>query len=157
MLTRRHFCLSAGLTPVALAAVAPDSPIAKLKSRRTEAQPITPVERGARVERAQKLMVESKINSICLSGGTSLEYFSGVRWGNSERLFIMVIPARGEPFYVTPGFEEERAREQISLANGNTNRAHVFTWHEDESPYALVAASLRSAASPPASSASKRP
>jgi Xaa-Pro dipeptidase len=143
MLTRRYFCLSASLTPVALAAVASDSPIAKLKSRRTEAQPITPAERTTRVERAQKLMGENKINSICLAGGTSLEYFSGVRWGNSERLFIMVIPARGEPFYVTPGFEEERAREQISLANGNSNRAHVFTWHEDESPYALVAASLK--------------
>jgi Xaa-Pro dipeptidase len=131
------------LIPVALAAVASDSPIAKLKSRRTEAQPITPAERSTRIERAQKLMVENKINSICLAGGTSLEYFSGVRWGNSERLFIMVIPARGEPFYVTPTFEEERAREQISLANGTSSRAHVFTWHEDESPYALVAASLK--------------
>jgi len=142
MRTRRAFLLSAGLTPVALAAVPSDSPIAKLKSRRSEAQPITPAERRARIERAQKLMAENKINSICLAGGTSLEYFSGVRWGNSERLFIMVIPARGEPFYIAPNFEEERAREQIARGSG-TERAHVFTWHEDESPYALVAASLK--------------
>lgn len=39
------------------------------------------------------LMAENKINSICLAGGTSLDYFSGVRWENSERLLIMVIPA----------------------------------------------------------------
>ncbi|MEP6537507.1 MAG: Xaa-Pro peptidase family protein [Bryobacteraceae bacterium] len=143
MLTRRSFLGSAGLTPVALAAAVPsDSPILKLKSRRAEAQPITPAERRARIERAQALMAESKVNSICLAGGTSLEYFSGVRWGNSERLFIMVIPARGEPFYVAPHFEEERAREQIAQGNG-TEKAHVFTWHEDESPYTLVATSLK--------------
>jgi Xaa-Pro dipeptidase len=142
MRTRRSFVLSASLTPVALAAVPSDSPIAKLKNRRAEAQAITPAERRARIIRAQKLMVESKINSICLAGGTSLEYFSGVRWGNSERLFIMVIPARGEPFYVSPNFEEERAREQISRGSGG-EPAHVFTWHEDDSPYTLVAASLK--------------
>jgi len=113
-----------------------------LKSRRGEAQPITPAERRSRIERAQRLMAENKINSICLAGGTSLEYFSGARWGNSERLFIMVIPARGEPFFVCPNFEEERAREQISRGTGTTD-AHVFTWHEDESPYALVATSLK--------------
>jgi Xaa-Pro dipeptidase len=105
MLTRRYFCLSAGLTPVALAAVASDSPIAKLKSRRTEAQPITPAERSTRIERAQKLMFENKINSICLAGGTSLEYFSGVRWGNSERLFIMVIPRAASPSTSSPALK----------------------------------------------------
>jgi Xaa-Pro dipeptidase len=142
MRTRRSFLLSASLTPVALAAVPSDSPIAKLKNRRTEALPITPAERRARIERAQKLMAENKINSVCLAGGTSLDYFSGVRWGNSERLFIMVIPARGEPFYIAPNFEEERAREQISHGSG-TERGHVFTWHEDESPYALAATALK--------------
>src|SRR3954465_3729832 len=141
MRTRRSFLLSASLTPVALAAVPSDSPISKLKSRRAEAHPITAAERRARIERAQQLMVESKINSVCLAGGTSLEYFSGVRWGNSERLFIMVIPAKGEPFYVAPNFEEDRAREQI--AQYTSGRAHVFTWHEDESPYDLVAVSLK--------------
>ncbi len=140
MRTRRSFLLSASVTPFALAAV--PSAIATLKSRRDEAHPITQVERGARINRAQTMMADQKIKSICLAGGTSLEYFSGVRWGNSERLFIMVIPARGEPFYVAPNFEEDRAREQISQGNGS-GRAHVFTWHEDESPYALIASSLK--------------
>src|ERR1700694_227567 len=116
--------------------------LAQLKSRKAEEKPITPAERKARVARAQQLMAENKINSICLAGGTSLEYFSGVRWGNSERLFIMVIPARGEPFFVCPNFEEDRAREQIKAGNGGEH-AQVFTWHEDESPYALVASSLK--------------
>src|SRR5260370_38591383 len=135
--TRRSFLLSAAAAPVALAAIPSDSPVLKLKSRRAEARPITVAERKARIARAQQLMAENKINSICLAGGTSIEYFSGVRWGNSERLFIMVIPARGEPFFVCPSFEEDRAREQIKAGNGGEH-AQVFTWHEDESPYALV-------------------
>src|SRR5260370_30058496 len=142
MPTRRHFLITSGaVTAVATAAPA-DSAIAKLKSRRSEAQPITVEERRARIQRAQQLMAGQKINSICLAGGTSLDYFAGVRWGNSERLFAMVIPARGEPFFIGPSFEEGRAREQISRGNAGEH-AQVFTWHEDVSPYALVASSLK--------------
>ena len=147
MPTRRSFLLQAAAVPQVRRAnpvqiQAADSPIGQLKSRRAEARPITAEERRGRIERAQQLMQAAKINSICLAGGTSLEYFSGVRWGNSERLFILVIPARGEPFYVAPGFEEDRAREQIAQYNGKEH-AQVFTWQEDESPYALVAMALK--------------
>ena len=103
------------LQVAAMAAAVPPA-ISSLKNRKAEAKPITPEERQARIARAQELMAEQKINSICLAGGTSLDYFSGVHWGNSERMFIMVIPMRGDPFYIAPGFEEERSREQIALA-----------------------------------------
>lgn len=136
MPTRRSF-----LQTAAMAVVIPPA-ITSLKSRKSEATPITPEERRSRVARAQELMAQNKIQSICLAGGTSLDYFSGVRWGNSERLFIMVIPVRGEPFFVAPSFEEDRAREQISLGNGGAH-AQVFTWREDESPYQVTAASLK--------------
>ena len=33
-------------------------------------------------------------------------YFTGVRWGLSERPFVCVIPAKGELAWVCPGFEE---------------------------------------------------
>jgi len=141
MPTRRSLLLSAGLAPVALQAAPAGSPIAQLKSRRAEAQPITPAERQGRIERARRLMTENRINAICLAGGTSMHYFSGVRWGNSERLFAMVLPVRGEPFFICPAFEEGRAQEQI--AAGGAARAKIFTWQEDESPYALVAAALK--------------
>jgi Xaa-Pro dipeptidase len=141
MPTRRAFLVSAAAA-TALSAAASDSPIGKLKSRRAEAQPITAAERRSRIQRAQQLMAEQKINSICLTGGTSLDYFSGVHWGNSERLFVMVLPARGEPFFVSPNFEEDRAREQIAKGNGGEH-AQVFTWQEDDSPYSLVASSLK--------------
>ncbi len=137
MPTRRAFLQIAAMAP----AVATPA-IAALKNRKSEAKPITPEERRARIERAQKLMTDQKINSICLAGGTSLDYFSGVHWGNSERMFIMVIPMRGEPFYIAPGFEEDRSREQIALGNGGAH-AQVFTWQEDESPYRLTAVALK--------------
>src|SRR6266567_7455322 len=142
MPTRRHFLIAAGAASAVASAAPADSPIGKLKSRRSEAQPITVDERRGRIQHAQQLMAEHKINSICLAGGTSLDYFAGVRWGNSERLFAMVIPARGEPFFIAPAFEEGSAREQISRGNGGEH-AQVFTWHEDVSPYALVASSLK--------------
>ena len=141
MPTRRAFLVSTAAT-TALSAAPSDSPISKLKNRRAEAQPITIDERHSRIQRAQQIMVEQKINAICLTGGTSLEYFTGIRWGNSERLFAMMIPARGEPFYVSPAFEEDRVREQIRQYNGGEH-AQVFTWQEDDSPYALVASSMK--------------
>src|ERR1700690_1877569 len=137
MATRRSFLFSAALAPAALSAAPAASPIAQLKSRRGEEQPITTAERRGRIEHAQQLMVEHKINAICLAGGTSLNYFSGAHWGNSERLFAMILPARGEPFFISPAFEEERAQEQIAAAGIMHAPAHarIFTWQEDESPY----------------------
>ncbi len=142
MPTRRSFLLSAATAPVLLADVPPGSPIGNLKSRRDEAKPITPAERRARIDRAQQLMRDHKLDAICLTGGTSLNYFSGIHWGNSERLFVMLLPAQGEPFFVSPYFEEGRAREQMQHGTGNRS-AQVFTWKENESPYALVARSLK--------------
>jgi Xaa-Pro dipeptidase len=99
--------------------------------------PITDDERRARIAKAQRLMGESGIDAIVLEGGTSMYYYTGTRWGNSERTFAVVIPARGELAWVTPGFEEARARELIKFSND------VRVWQEDESPYRLIAGILR--------------
>jgi len=65
-------------------------------------------------------------------------YFTGVRWGLSERPFVSVIPAKGDLAWVTPAFEEARARELIELGGRD-----LRTWQEDESPYARVAQILK--------------
>jgi Xaa-Pro dipeptidase len=124
------------------AAFPPDSPIGKLKSRKSEATPIGVEERQARFEQAQRLMRENKVDAIAMIGGTSLQYFTGIRWGVSERLFVMVLPARGEPFFVAPAFEKDRALEQIAGSPAGKS-PHVFTWEEDESPYQVVAFALK--------------
>jgi Xaa-Pro dipeptidase len=99
--------------------------------------PISDDERRARIEKARVLMREAGMAAMFLEPGTSMTYFTGVRWGLSERPFGVVIPARGELAYITPGFEEERARELIKFSSD------VRVWQEDESPYALVAGILR--------------
>jgi Xaa-Pro dipeptidase len=124
----------------ALAGPLPPS-IAALSSMRDRAKPITNDERKKRIERARALMTENKLDAVMLAGGTSLNYFTGMRWGNSERLFAVVLPVKGDPFCVCPAFEEDRAREQLAL--GPLASTDVRTWQEDESPFERVAGGLK--------------
>ena len=116
--------------------------IAALKPMREGVQPITADERRGRIEKARKLMGAQKIDALMLTGGTSLVYFSGIQWGLSERLFAMVLPVKGDAFYVCPAFEEDRAREQIAKGPLGTS-ADVRTWEEHESPYERLAQGLK--------------
>jgi len=95
--------------------------IAQLKSRKSEPRPITIEERRQRQENARQLMRDNHLDAIFMIGGTSLVYFTNIRWWNSERLFAAILPAKGEPFYVCPAFEEDRAREQIANGPGGSN------------------------------------
>ena len=119
------------------AAAGPHPAIAALKSMTAGVKPITADERGARLEKARQLMVDNKIGALYLEGGSSLFYFTGVRWGLSERPFACIIPAKGELGWVCPGFEEERARELVK------GQADVRVWQEDESPYKQIAGFLK--------------
>lgn len=115
--------------------------ISALTSRADEATPISVQERMGRIEKARRLMVDKGMGALMLTGGTSLDYFTNIRWGLSERLFSVIIPVSGQAFLVSPAFEEDRAREQ--LHGGPLEDTEVLTWHEHESPYALVADGLR--------------
>ena len=109
---------------------------------RDQARPITVAERQERVERARRLMQENRIGAIMLIGGTSMKYFANIDWWLSERTFTLIIPAKGEPFFVCPGFEEDRAREQINRGPfaGNPD---MRIWQENESPYERAAQGLK--------------
>jgi Xaa-Pro dipeptidase len=111
--------------------------LASLKPMTAGVKPITREERAARVQKAQQLMAANNISAIFLEGGSSMFYFTGVRWGLSERPFVCVIPQKGELAWVSPGFEEERARELVS------KNAEVRVSQEDESPYRQIAGILK--------------
>jgi len=68
--------------------------------------------------------------------GTSLYYFTGIRWGLSERLVGLVIPRSGHPVLVVSAFEEGRLREKLHLP------IEVRIWQEDQSPTKIAAAAL---------------
>ena len=155
MISRRRFLelgsVAGGIaiTPNALGASTQNSndsslppSIARLQSRKSEAKPITLEERSQRLDLARKLMAENSLDAIVLMEGTSLRYFTGMRWWGGERMFALVLPAKGNAFYVCPGFEEGRAREQLANAPGGDN-PDVRIWQEDESPYQRVAQGLK--------------
>ena len=151
MISRRKF-LEAGVASAGVVGL-PFSPlnstqaalppsIVALKSKKSEAVPITREEREQRQDRARKLMVENSLDAIVLMEGTSLRYFTGIHWWGGERMFALVLPAKAKPFYVCPAFEEGRAREQISLS-ADGGQADVRVWQEDESPYQRAAQGLK--------------
>ena len=150
MISRRRFLELAGATGAAarhlFAAQANASslpaPIAQLRSRNSEATPITIEERSQRQERAHQLMAENAMDAIVIMAGTTLRYFTGISWWGGERMFAFILPAKGPAFYVCPAFEEGRAREQLRNAPDAVN-ADVRVWQEDESPYQLLAHGLK--------------
>ncbi|HSF55637.1 MAG TPA: Xaa-Pro peptidase family protein [Algoriphagus sp.] len=101
-----------------------------LKSR--EVVPITIQEREARINKAQSLMDKNGISAIVLDSGTSMNYFTGMTWGQSERPMVVVIPAKGNVSYICPKFEQSRLEENIKIGRD------VYPWEEDESPYEQI-------------------
>jgi Xaa-Pro dipeptidase len=114
----------------------PDA-IRALKPFPGKAVPISQEERLGRIEKARRLMAEQGIGAIVFETGTSMTYFANVRWGLSERPFLLVIPQKGELAYVCPGFEEARARELTTFTKD------VRVWQEDEDWGATVLGILK--------------
>jgi len=146
-LKRRDFIkLTAGTTAgVALLAgcstpaapPATNSPLDKLQSMTKDIVPISKAERESRIEKAQRLMTENKIEALYLDGGTSMAYFTGINWGTSERMMAAIIPAKGEVKYISPAFEAARVEELMTIGND------IRVWEEHESPYKQVALAFK--------------
>src|SRR5690348_16444386 len=102
--SRRHFlaasALSTAALPLALAGCgrsdnapggdtaagsAPPLPeaIQALQPVASQIVPIREDERRARLQRAQQLMAENKLDAIFMRGGSSLFYYTGMHWFNS--------------------------------------------------------------------------
>jgi len=90
-----------------------------------------------RIARLQAAMKEYGLQAVILEPGPAMTYLTGVRWGKSERTFAVVLPAKGDPVWVLPGFEEMRARELIHVGRD------IRVWQEDESPYQRIVDGLK--------------
>ena len=99
----------------------------------SKAVPISDDERRARMARAQQLMGENGMDAIFIDAGSTLDYFAGLRWWNSERTMGMLLPKSGDPVYIVPAFERSRTQSQIRIGSD------VRSWQENESPYKLIA------------------
>lgn len=117
-----------------------------LKPLGSRVRPISEQEFSARIHRAQEFIsgapasglsaTTAKFDALFFAPGTSLYYFTGIRWGLSERLLGLLIPRTGDPIIVVPAFEEGRLREQLRLA------IEIRAWQEDESPTKLATTAL---------------
>ena len=104
--------------------------------------PISQSERLARIAKVQDLMQRQGVAALLVETGSSLVYFTGVRWSRSERITAAVIPARGPVVLVTPFFEMPSVKETLAIP------ADVRSWNEDESPFKLIAKALGSVTGP---------
>ena len=117
-----------------------------LKPLGSRVRPISEQEFSARIHRAQEFIsgapasglsaTTAKFDALFFAPGTSLYYFTGIRWGLSERLLGLLIPRTGYPIIVVPAFEEGRLREQLRLP------IEIRAWQEDESPTKLATTAL---------------
>lgn len=110
-----------------------------LKPMMADVVPISVAEREARIAKAQRLLSEQNIGALVLDAGTTMHYFTGLRWWPSERSMLVIIPAKGEVKYISPAFEEARLREQITIGKD------VYAWQEDESPFRLAVKAIKDA------------
>jgi Xaa-Pro dipeptidase len=127
--------------PIAAAAPYPTKlPAAsfRLKPQGSRVHPIAVEKFRARLSRAQKIMAESgpRFDALFVSPGTSLYFFTGIRWGLSERLVALLLPRSSEPVLICPAFTESRLRELLRFP------MEVRVWQKDESPAQLAAGAL---------------
>lgn len=100
------------------------------------AAPIAPAEHRARIARAQDVMAAQGIAAVYLNAGSNLTYFTGTKWNPSERMVGAVLPARGDPVYIAPAFEESTIRD-FMVVEGD-----IAVWDEHENPAARLRAVL---------------
>jgi Xaa-Pro dipeptidase len=138
MLSRRDLLGAACGTLAASRAVraAPTIPATDLRPLTGQAKPISAEERRGRIAKLQSLMAQKKIGAMIIESGSTLEYFTGIRWHRSERTTAALVPADGAVMVVTPAFEEASVRETLQVGD-------VRVWNEAENPFELIVQGLR--------------
>jgi len=108
-----------------------ETELARLSDMTIGIEPIVKDEFQARIDKACALMKANSIDAIYLNSGTNLYYFTGTRWGASERMVGAILSANGELQYIAPYFE-------IPTINGyKLMDGKVNGWQEHESPYKI--------------------
>jgi Xaa-Pro dipeptidase len=177
MLTRRRFLLSAATAPAfslyaqepsaTTTTPKPDTPkpadqaacedtlppsLLELKDRTKDIVPIDVHERETRLDLARALMKQYGIDAILVTTGASLRYFTGINWGQSERLFCWVLPQSAAPVMVCPYMERDRLSDLIMPQAEGDAQPHTvlperqttlfYLWQENEDPFDILKRAL---------------
>lgn len=93
---------------------------------------ITAAERADRIEQARALTARAGADALLVHTGASLDYFTGIPWGASERMVALLLPVTGTPRVICPAFERGTLEADLAVA------ADLLLWEEDADPTALV-------------------
>ncbi len=118
---------------------APHEELEKLTDMAAGAEPIVLGEYEARLRKVQDLMRQQAVDALFLTPGANLQYFTGMRWGLSERLAGALVPASGPLTYIAPAFERDTFTSYMVVPG------ELYTWEEHESPFRLVGSMLDTA------------
>ena len=94
-------------------------------------EPIKKEEFQSRIDKACQLMQEQHVQVLYLHSGTNLYYFTGTRWGSSERMVGALLFPNGALHYIAPAFEKGTVLDFMTI------EGDVRCWEEHESPYQL--------------------
>lgn len=109
----------------------------RLQQIKISANPIGIEEFESRIAKAAQLMNSLGIDAIYLHAGTNLYYFTGMKWGQSERMVGCILTADGLLHFIAPRFEEGTINEFMLI------KGKIHCWEEHESPYKLFFSILK--------------
>lgn len=104
----------------------------KLINMTKDVRPLEPEDYLFRRQQAVQIMENLGLDAFFMEGGPSLQYFTAVNWGRSERTFGVILFRKEKMAWICSRFELERARELIPAGQ------EIRTWEEHESPFALI-------------------
>ncbi|WP_027137398.1 M24 family metallopeptidase [Gaetbulibacter saemankumensis] len=103
-----------------------------------EAVAIKKSEFESRIKKVTELMKAQEVPAMYLHGGTNLYYFTGTKWGPSERMVGAILFSDGTIEYIAPTFEKGTLLD-FMIIEGEVN-----CWEEHESPFELFVQVLQS-------------
>ena len=138
--TRATAGSSAASTPATSSAGDAEAALrAQLQDQSGLHQAIQPSEKSARLERLSRILREHEMDAFLVESGSTLRYLTDVGWGQSERLFALIVMANGEHFWICPHFEAPRAEKRIAQHGPH---GPIVRWHEHEYAWKPLADAL---------------
>lgn len=118
-------------------AAGPASPLDSLRPMTAAVSYIDSAERARRRAKLSRLLKDRGASAALIEPGSTLDYFTGVKWWLSERLTAGLVTAEGALVFITPAFEESRLREMAGAS------VEILIWEEDEDPFVILASWLK--------------
>jgi Xaa-Pro aminopeptidase len=89
-----------------------------------------------RLDRLRAELDRRKLDLFVAAPSTNFAYYTGASPGRSERLILLLVPAKGDAAIVAPSFEVERVKRASAVTD-------VRGWDEQDDPWKLVRTALQ--------------